>query len=208
MKQVRAVQTRRALVRAAAGLFDRDGYERTSLSAVSDAARVSKGALSFHFDSKAQLANAVEDEGYAEARCAVGVAARAGRTPLQTVIEVTHALGRLLEGDDALARAAVRLARERERGGPVALDWHGAWEPAVRVLLRQARADRSLRPEADLPAIEAMVELLVVGVELAYRRHAGAYRRAELTARFWRTALPGIAAPGVLPKLRVEGLAD
>ncbi|MEU8792974.1 TetR/AcrR family transcriptional regulator [Streptomyces sp. NPDC048643] len=58
-RQERAVRTREALIEAAAHLFDRDGYEVTSLAAVTAKAQVSAGALYFHFATKADLANAV-----------------------------------------------------------------------------------------------------------------------------------------------------
>ncbi|MFJ8996398.1 TetR family transcriptional regulator [Streptomyces sp. NPDC102279] len=58
-RQERAVRTREALIEAAAQLFDRDGYEVTSLAAVTAKAQVSAGALYFHFATKADLADAV-----------------------------------------------------------------------------------------------------------------------------------------------------
>ncbi|MEW2040835.1 TetR family transcriptional regulator [Streptomyces sp. NPDC005534] len=58
-RQERAVRTREALIEAAARLFDRDGYEVTSLAAVTAKAQVSAGALYFHFATKADLADAV-----------------------------------------------------------------------------------------------------------------------------------------------------
>ncbi|MGV9266406.1 TetR family transcriptional regulator [Kitasatospora sp. NPDC003701] len=75
MKQERAQHTRRALLRAAAGEFDRHGYAGTSLSRVSRAAGVTMGALTFHFPTKASLADAVRADAVELTRAAVGAPA-------------------------------------------------------------------------------------------------------------------------------------
>ncbi len=67
-KKEQAARTRAVLVLAAANNFDRHGYDGTSLAAVCAEAGTTMGALTFHFRSKAVLAEAVADEG--SARCA------------------------------------------------------------------------------------------------------------------------------------------
>src|SRR5215469_5949874 len=57
--QVRALRTRDALLAAAALVFDRLGYSATRLEDVAIEADATKGALYFHFRSKADLANAI-----------------------------------------------------------------------------------------------------------------------------------------------------
>jgi AcrR family transcriptional regulator len=206
VKQERALRTRRSLIQAAAKCFDRHGYDRTSLAGVSAAAGVTKGALSFHFSSKGDLANAVEGEAYAITRDAIAAAAApAGRPALQAVIDVTHILGRLLE-HDAVARAGVRLSREREHSSPEPPDWRRAWEPTVRGLLCQARHDHSLRPGADVPTIETMVACLVLGTELVGRRRPGRTSpgNSEFITNVWRLILPEISPVETLSKLRAE----
>ncbi|MFF1793793.1 TetR family transcriptional regulator [Kitasatospora sp. NPDC058263] len=80
MKQERAQHTRRALLRAAAGEFDQHGYAGTSLSRVSRAAGVTMGALTFHFPTKASLADAVRADAVELTRAALGGPAEGGRT--------------------------------------------------------------------------------------------------------------------------------
>ncbi len=58
-RQLRAEQTRATIITAAADLFDRHGYESTSLSDIVAHARVTKGALYFHFAAKEDLAHAI-----------------------------------------------------------------------------------------------------------------------------------------------------
>ncbi|WP_329488591.1 TetR family transcriptional regulator [Kitasatospora sp. NBC_01246] len=80
MKQERAQHTRRALLRAAAGEFDQHGYAGTSLSRVSRAAGVTMGALTFHFPTKASLADAVRADAVELTRAALGGPAEGGIT--------------------------------------------------------------------------------------------------------------------------------
>ncbi|MCZ9345147.1 TetR/AcrR family transcriptional regulator, partial [Streptomyces sp. TRM76130] len=58
-RQLRAEQTRATIIAAAADLFDRQGYESTSLSDIVQHAHVTKGALYFHFAAKDDLAQAI-----------------------------------------------------------------------------------------------------------------------------------------------------
>lgn len=61
MKQDRAVRTRRAILEAAAVVFEENGYDAAKLSDIVNIAKVTKGALYFHFESKEGLAQAVID---------------------------------------------------------------------------------------------------------------------------------------------------
>lgn len=109
-QQGRAARTRAVLVEAAASHFDREGYEGTSLARVCGTAGISLGALTFHFPTKAELADAVMDEGRALTQAALlEVSARPG-TALGKVVELTLELTRLLEVETPV-RCAVRLAR-------------------------------------------------------------------------------------------------
>ncbi|CAM5693666.1 hypothetical protein SALBM311S_06793 [Streptomyces alboniger] len=58
-RQLRAEQTRSTIITAAADLFDRHGYESTSLDDIVEHAQVTKGALFFHFATKEDLAHAM-----------------------------------------------------------------------------------------------------------------------------------------------------
>lgn len=55
-RQERAIRTRRALLVAAAEVFDEVGYEAATISDVLKKSGMTKGALYFHFTSKEELA--------------------------------------------------------------------------------------------------------------------------------------------------------
>ncbi|MEE1827670.1 TetR family transcriptional regulator [Streptomyces sp. BE20] len=221
MKQERAHQTHRALLRAAAAEFDEHGYAGTSLARVSQAAGVTMGALTFHFPSKAALADAVRADAAALTRAAVDP--DPGRTPTREegVAELTDTLTRLLQEEPSV-RAAARLTWEQPES---AGNWHAGWSPDLRDRLARERAGAA-RPAAAQPAttqpteaesgdldaldsldsldLETLAHCLVVGSE-ALRRGVitlggGAPVSEEETRRrlrrLWRRALAGPPAPG------------
>ena len=76
-QQERAVRTRRAVLEAAAGVFAERGYAAATIAEILNRAGVTKGALYFHFDSKAALARGVLEERISAARIIPG----SGSTP-------------------------------------------------------------------------------------------------------------------------------
>jgi AcrR family transcriptional regulator len=220
VRQERAEITRKALIRAAAECFDRNGYERASLQRISAAAGVSKGALSFHFSAKEELAGAVQERARAITRAALARfdPARASGGPcLQMVIDVTYVLARLLESD-RVVRAAARLSREQDGVTLSEPGWQQAWAPMVRVLLHRASSDRSLGAGVDIGAVEMLLSCMLVGSEVIMRQrdrgpgpeHCGRWcppseATRQWLARIWLQILPGIASGETLPKLRAGG---
>ena len=187
--QQRAERTRQRLVRAAATEFARHGYDATSLVRISKRAGVTMGGLAFHFRAKLDLAKAIYTDGAAATRAAVIQVGERDQTPLQSVIDITHTLARLL-ADDPTVRAAGRLSQEVEQ---VQASWADSWMPRVRELLRQAGRQRLLRPSAEPETVGLLVRYLVSGMEMATRDdedRPGLPRR--LTA-IWDMVLPGIA---------------
>jgi AcrR family transcriptional regulator len=136
IKQERAERTREAIIRAAAAVFERDGFTTAPLGDITRKATVTKGALYFHFASKRELALAVVDEAadtvhwlLADAR-----SRQDAELPLQILIDLSHALvGRL--ADDQVLRAGLRLGADPDlypgRVG-LRLDWAGVVDEVLR----------------------------------------------------------------------------
>lgn len=94
-RQLRAEQTRAAIIAAAADLFDRQGYESTSLSDIVEHAQVTKGALYFHFAAKQELAHAIlELQSRTLRRMAADMDSR-GLSHLEALIRTTFGIARL-----------------------------------------------------------------------------------------------------------------
>ncbi|WP_034092062.1 TetR/AcrR family transcriptional regulator [Streptacidiphilus albus] len=189
-RSVRAERTRAELVRAAARQFDRDGFEGASLLRISGEAQTSLGALTFHFASKAGLADEVQAQARAVVRALVaGVCAR-GAGPLESARLLTVGLAGLLERDERV-RGAARLLRERAGQGPA---WAAEWLAALRVQLELAALAGRLAARAGPGEVAALVQCLMVGVEAAVRGREGGVCPLPW-ARLWDLLERGIAAP-------------
>ncbi len=192
VKQERATRTRLALVRAAAQEIDRRGYDGTTLAQVCDAADASKGALTFHFRTKYDLAHEVQIQGAALTRLAAERALALRYPPLRAVGDLVVEIARLLE-TDVVVRSAARLAREF----PGSVCWTNTWLPGVDALLGQARDSGGLRPSADPGAVAALLVSLLTGIETTVREHAwgpvaSPESAAVMARRFWELVRAGI----------------
>jgi AcrR family transcriptional regulator len=186
--QKRAELTRRRLLQAAAIQFASDGYAGTSLVRISHAAGVTMGALAFHFPSKIDLVRAICVNGAAATRTAVALVDGPDKPPLQSVIDITHALAALLR-EDPVVRAAGRLSWEPL---PLENDWAESWLPRVRELLEQAGRENLLRPNIEPELVTLLVRYLVSGLETS--AHDDGDRPAHLRRleAIWQVVLPGI----------------
>lgn len=189
--QERAARTRSSLVEAAAKEFDCNGYEGTSLARVSRTAGISIGALTFHFASKGQLADAVLTQGLGAARDTVERVRALEGPALQSVVELTLSLVRLLE-EKASVRAAARLARERTS---CAADWSSEWAPFTAQLVARGQWD-GLRAGVSPQVVVAFADFLITGAEVQIRRRAQAPDPAQETTEaqltnIWRMVLYG-----------------
>lgn len=193
-EQERAIRTRRAILEAAAMVFDEQGYDAANISEILARAGVTKGALYFHFSSKEALAEAVmleQSEKLPEALAG---------SPLQSVIDLTRHVGHELR-KNPMMRAGIRLATEqgafRHRGAPAYLDWI----TIIQRHLEQAKtrgevlAHVSSRETAEF-IVGSFTGLQMLSQELT--EHEDIQRRIAV---LWRYLLPHIATPETLPHL-------
>ncbi|MFE0651701.1 TetR family transcriptional regulator [Streptomyces sp. NPDC059534] len=204
--QQRAERTRQEILSSAARVFDRLGYERASLARIAGEARVTTGALVFHFATKADLASEVRGRARAVTRITVESACLStegvGGTAIDKLVITTHALIRLFETDH-LARAGERLARELQSTGPV-LDC--PWRREVARLARYAAAENALRPGVDATAVAALIGYVITGVELEMRCPNAAPTDAPWPPE--RGAADGDAPESIPPRRPTEAAAE
>jgi AcrR family transcriptional regulator len=162
MRQERAEHTRQALTMAAAESFDRSGYQRTTLFEVSRAAAMSKGALSFHFGSKEELADTVRREACTRTYQATEMLRDKDQPALQTLIDLTHLVAHQL-AQDHLARAAVKLARELETPQDPEINPLACWRQVFTDVAREAEKDGTLRGEATAEIVAELAFCLASG---------------------------------------------
>ncbi|MER7481317.1 TetR/AcrR family transcriptional regulator [Streptomyces sp. NPDC126510] len=202
-RQDRAVRTRRTLIDAAAVEFNRDGYHGTTLAQIAGAAKISMGALTFHFPNKAQLADAVAEEAWATARTVVEHIAGQAAPALQRTIALTLELTRLIE-EEVLVRCAVRLSRERH--SPTG--WAEVWLPLVTSLAGQAHASGQLSGHTLPDDLTGLIRLLIGGCEVNLRNAEAAPCGESAVDRLqhsWRLVLEGIAPSGGAATLPLPG---
>jgi AcrR family transcriptional regulator len=147
--QARALQTRRAIVRAAADAFVKHGFSGASLSGIAQDAGVTKGALYFHFPSKTALASAMILT-QNEANAALEEYARTYQGAyLDLLVNMTRGLAtRLLE--DPTLRAAMRLAVERGETEDAGLaGTYETWERLVGNVAQTAKDHGELAEHVD-----------------------------------------------------------
>ncbi|GES28780.1 TetR/AcrR family transcriptional regulator [Streptomyces angustmyceticus] len=192
--QERSARTRQRLVHAAAVEIDENGYERATLTRICKYAQLSIGALTFHFNSKRDLADAVRADARALTNDRMKQVAHGHAPGLDCLIHLTGELAHLLE-TEVVVRSAARLERDCPGDG----GWLESWLPAVRCLLREAQRSEELRPGVDPQVMTALAVHLVTGAETFARASAGGADPhlpavATQLERMWEVVLRGAVA--------------
>ncbi|MGW8065172.1 ScbR family autoregulator-binding transcription factor [Streptomyces ziwulingensis] len=188
-RQERSERTMERLVVAAADQFASQGFVKASLADVSRSAGVTKGALFFHFSTKDELADAVLVRAQDVLETMVEEMCETEPVFLQVVVDMTHALNRLLR-DDAFVMASVRITRERVNDRPAPLDFYPLWLGRLWQLLDEARGNGELgRSVADASA-RTMVTAAVSGVETLTWTRASRVETEKWLNDLWELVLP------------------
>ncbi|MGW1811339.1 ScbR family autoregulator-binding transcription factor [Streptomyces sp. NPDC002078] len=192
-QQERAVRTRRAVLEAAAAVFAERGYAAATIAEILARAGVTKGALYFHFDSKAALAQGVLQE------------------QMSTEYHVPREL-KLQEWVDAGMTLAERLPREPMllAGVRLSADLQGrdvfgsawpAWAELTGSLLTEAKERGEVLPHV-VPDETAQVFLGAwIGVQFVSQAVAHWADLDHRMSALFNHLLPAIAAPAVLVRL-------
>ncbi|MEV1048392.1 ScbR family autoregulator-binding transcription factor [Streptomyces sp. NPDC049916] len=198
-KQARAVQTWRTIVDAAASVFDDYGYERAAISEILRRAKVTKGALYFHFASKEAIAQAIMDEQVSTVDFTVV------GSPLQSLVDVGQQFAFALR-HNSMARAGTRLSIEGVfLGGPH--PW-GDWIDATARMLELGKERGEVFPQVD-PVVSAKIIVgSFTGIQLISEADTGRLDLREQVAQMFRHILPSIAHPGVIAHIKPEGRVD
>ncbi|MEU3833551.1 ScbR family autoregulator-binding transcription factor [Streptomyces microflavus] len=198
-KQARAVQTWRSIVDAAASVFDDYGYERAAISEILRRAKVTKGALYFHFASKEAIAQAIMDE-----QTSTVEFAQEG-SPLQSLVDGGQQFAFALR-HNAMARAGTRLSIEGVfLGGPH--PW-GDWIDATARMLELGKERGEVLPHVDPMVSAKVIVASFTGIQLISEADSGRADLREQVAEMWRHLLPSIAHPGVIAHIKPEGRVD
>ncbi|MEU6479741.1 ScbR family autoregulator-binding transcription factor [Streptomyces sp. NPDC047017] len=201
VKQERAARTRETLIRSAAEIFGREGFSRASLTAICARAGVSAGALHFHFESKAALADVVEAEALTRMVAVIRAEFPATTSHVQLLVDATHRLADALRSDVVL-RTGFSLGSEPSH--PAGADLRDHWRCWVEQELGQAEAKGELRPDVAARDVVTAVVAATVGLEVLGVRDARWLSEATVS-RVWRLLLPSVAPSALLAQLEAGG---
>ncbi|MEU8589436.1 ScbR family autoregulator-binding transcription factor [Streptomyces sp. NPDC048664] len=194
MRQERAIRTRRAILDAAASVFDERGYEAATIGEVLARAGVTKGALYFHFPSKQALAEGVLSEQFADVR----LSPRASK--LQELVDMGLALAHRM-CHDPLVSASARLSLGQEMGELFGTRGITGWIETTEQVLREAKEQGELLPHVEPGESAWIMSAAWTGVQVYSQTLSGRRDLAERVASLFEHLLPSIAVPAVLNKL-------
>lgn len=195
-KQERAVQTRKAILRAAAETFDEYGYAGASINQILKRAGLTTGALYFHFDSKEDLARAVMN---AQPELIVPQLESHG---LQRLVDITLMWSHMLQVDPLL-RAGVRLTGEQASMGIQDATPYRSWAGVMADCLQDAKESGELQAGVSPDELGEFVTEACTGMQMFSAVVSGREDLTERTLRMWRLLLPGVAVPAIISRTEV-----
>ncbi|PKW05660.1 transcriptional regulator, TetR family [Streptomyces sp. 1222.5] len=192
-QQERAVRTRRAVLEAAAAVFAERGYAAATIAEILQRAGVTKGALYFHFDSKAALAQGVLQE-------QITTEYHLPRElKLQEWVDAGMTLAKRLPQEPMLL-AGVRLSADLQGRDVFGSAWP-AWAELTARVLEEAKERGEVLSHV-VPEESAQVFLGAwIGVQFVSQGVAGWTDLDARMSALFNHLLPAIAAPSVLARL-------
>lgn len=193
-QQARAIETRAAIIRAAADVFGNRGYGGASMADICVAAGLTKGALYFHFDSKDALALAVIDAQHERALALGDELLHSDQPGLHVLLRMAFELGKQVR-DDSVSRAGIRLTMESSNLSVPVVTPYRDWIAACELLLRRAILDGDVREDVDVAAAAHFISPAFTGVQVVSGVLTG---RADLMQRLiemWSFVLPSLVVP-------------
>jgi AcrR family transcriptional regulator len=205
-RQQRAVATRAAIIEAAAGEFDERGYTGASMDAVAERAGLTKGALYFHFTSKADLAGAVIARQHEVSRRYSEAAAARGASPLEVLMWISQGLASQMI-HEVVVSAGIRLSTEAATSDVARQDPYADWISVVTELVRAGVDAGEVDPAWD-PALVGRVAIpAYTGVQTVSDVLAD---RADLYDRLrelWTVLLAAVVTERMRPEIpRLVGI--
>jgi AcrR family transcriptional regulator len=199
--QARWEITRRKIIDAALDLYDEIGYAATGMGDIIERAKITKGALYYHFDSKEAVA--------------ADIVTRGGERILDTFLSVCEASAPAIENlicssfaladhmaRDKVARAAHRLAHTLGPGIEAATVVNRTWLAAVGTQLRRVDEEGDLRPDVDPDVAAEVIMAASIGTTLMSVEAPNSGDLPVRLLRMWEVLLPAIVPEQSLEYLR------
>ncbi|WP_022905979.1 ScbR family autoregulator-binding transcription factor [Curtobacterium sp. B18] len=205
-RQQRAVETRAAILDAAASEFDERGYLGTSMDAVAERAGLTKGALYFHFTSKADLAGAVVARQHEVSRQYGEAAVARGTTPLEVLMWLSQGLASQMVHETVVS-AGIRLSTDTAAQGVARRDPYTDWMQVIADLVRQGIDAGEVDPAWDADLVGRVVIPAYTGVQTVSDVLADRSDLYERLRELWTVLLAAIVTDRVRPEIpRLVGM--
>jgi AcrR family transcriptional regulator len=160
----RAFQTREKIVESAARVFVERGYVGAGMAEIIAGTGMTRGAVYFHFGSKAELAKALIDRQHATWGPLQNSVAEHGLQGLDAIKYLIDRIGQQMH-DDPVARAAVKLSREADLIGIDIDSPFTDWTDIFGYNLRQAQLLGQMRSDLDPVTYAGVLVGMFLGVE-------------------------------------------
>lgn len=197
LKQERAIRTRQTIISAAAEVFDEHGYNGASMREIMKRARVTLGAVYFHFPSKEALAQAVMN---AQPQTIMPQLSSRG---LQRLVDITLLWSHQLQVDPIL-RAGVRLTGEQTSFGLRDVTPYQEWEQIMEECLLEARELGELREHIDPREVAELVVETCTGMQMYSDMTSRRSDLSQRTVRMWQLLIPVLATENAGPAIEVN----
>ncbi|ROP63415.1 TetR family transcriptional regulator [Curtobacterium sp. PhB130] len=205
-RQQRAVLTRTAVLEGAAREFDERGYVGASMDGVADRAGVTKGALYFHFASKADLAAAVIAEQHAISRRYGAEALAKASSPLEAMMWMSQGLATQMVSEVAVS-AGIRLSTEAATSEVARSDPYTDWMAVTADLMRQGIAAGQVDERWDPELLGRVIIPAYTGVQTVSDVLADRSDLFERLRDLWTVLLAAIVTDAVRPEIpRLVGI--
>lgn len=189
--QDRAKATREAIITGAAAVFEEHDYGSASLTQVSEASGVTRGALYFHFKSKEDLARAVIEAQHRIVLAESESILAQDQPALTAMILMCRAFGLQLV-HEPVVRAGIRLTLEATAFGPPVRGPYEDWIAAMEQLTQRAKTELQIRPSVDAEAFARYLVASFTGVQMVSGVLTGRADVMQRIEEMWEILLPGI----------------
>ncbi|MET9819698.1 ScbR family autoregulator-binding transcription factor [Streptomyces sp. NPDC006355] len=198
--QERAIRTRRAILVAAAEVFDELGYEAATITEILKRSGLTRGALYFHFSSKEELAQAVLAV-QVEALPSVAKQDLKLQESMDEALLLAYLLRR--KTGDPIVRGGVRLTVD-QGAAQAGLDTRApmrAWVEHTHALLNEAKTNGELLPHVDTLGLAKLTVGAFTGIQVLSNIMTDREDMPERVTDLYRNLMAATAVPSVLSRM-------
>lgn len=200
VQQARAAATRQQIVRGAAEMFEKSGFEGARLGNIVENAGITKGALYFHFRSKEDLARFIIGEQHRISIASVEAIGREQVSAIEQIVMLCHEMARQIV-NDPIVRAGIRITLELSADDQGPADPYLDWINSCEMLATRAVDQGDLLADIDPPRLARFVIGAFTGVQTVSQVLT---QRTDLEQRvddMW-----GFLLPGIMPAARHQDI--